>query len=468
MRIDVLIGMLQEYIFLALLGIILLALLIGLGYFIYKKIFHGKKSIVIRNIVMLFLFIGYLIVVLSVTFFGRHSSHSQINLHFFSSYRTAWNSFDVKNWQFLIFNIIMFVPLGILLPLAHKRFYKATYTFLTGFALTCLIEIVQLITSRGVFELDDIFNNFLGTIIGYSMVMPFIILLKKQRNKWERAFAYFSPFIITVILFGGMFTYYNLKEFGNLSQNYDYRINMKKVELSSKIDFEIEEKTAIIYKAPTLNKDSSLKFAIDFFENINVDTSDIEIMDYHEEIIYWSRGGKENRSHNINVYNLDGSYRYFDYSAFNHNVELKNISREIIEEKLKTYGIDIPKEAEFISFEEGNYGFTVNKIISGDKMVNGSLHCYYFSDDTIKSIINNLVVYEKISDVPIISEKEAYEEVKKGKFHYPIYGPKINIIEIKGIYLDYKLDSKGYLQPVYSLESNINNKPYSILIPALK
>ena len=53
--------------------------------------------------------------------------------------------------------------------------------------------------------------------------MTVISLNKSQKHKYRKAFAYFSPFLIVAALFGGVFTYYNLKEFGNLSQSYDYK-----------------------------------------------------------------------------------------------------------------------------------------------------------------------------------------------------------------------------------------------------
>lgn len=466
MRIVELIGMFREYIFLALVGLLAMAVLMGAGYFIvYKKLLRGKKSLAFRDMAMISFIAGYLLVVISITFLERNSFYGEVNLHFLSSYRTAWNSFDVRSWQFLIFNIIMFVPLGILLPLSHNRFHKAAYTLAAGFVFTCLIELMQLITSRGIFELDDIFNNSLGTLVGYSMIMTFITLRKNQRSRYRKVFAYFSPFLVTVLIFVVMFSYYNLKEFGNLSQAYDYKLNMKNTSITSTLDFSRSEKTVPIYKAPALNNESSMKFAIDFFENLNIDTSDIEIMDYYTEKVYWSRGST---SYSIWVNNLDSSYSYTDFSSFDDETTHINASEDEIKTKLKTFGIEIPEEAELVSHEEGQYEFTVDGIVSGDTMMDGSLQCSYYSDDTIKDIRNKLVVYKKVRDVTVISEREAYEEVTKGKFRYRMNGDKIVTIEINNISLDYTLDSKGYLQPVYVLKSIVNEEPHSIIIPALK
>ena len=48
---------------------------------------------------------------------GRgHSHFLQINLHPFSDYIEAWNKYSLRDLQNGIFNIIMFIPMGILRP----------------------------------------------------------------------------------------------------------------------------------------------------------------------------------------------------------------------------------------------------------------------------------------------------------------------------------------------------------------
>ncbi|MDO4168643.1 MAG: VanZ family protein [Lachnospiraceae bacterium] len=65
----------------------------------------------------------------------------------------------------LIMNIILFCPLGILLPLLWEKmtFKMAT---LTGFSLSFLIEISQLFNRRAT-DIDDLLMNTLGAMIGY-------------------------------------------------------------------------------------------------------------------------------------------------------------------------------------------------------------------------------------------------------------------------------------------------------------
>lgn len=100
-------------------------------------------------------------------------------------------------------------------------------------------------------------------------------------------------------------------------------------------------------------------------------------------------------------------------------------------------------------------------------MTEGTISCSYYSDGTIKEIRNKLVTYNKVKDISIKSEKEAYEELLDGKFSYFNFENDIESIDIKGVELDYYLDSKGYYQPVYSFDSIIDGSEFKIIIPAL-
>jgi glycopeptide antibiotics resistance protein len=70
-----------------------------------------------------------------------------------------------------VFNLCMLLPEGILLTLVigRKDLQKSglpAKVILIGFFTTLLIELLQLILKRGLFEFDDIFHNTLGVTIG--------------------------------------------------------------------------------------------------------------------------------------------------------------------------------------------------------------------------------------------------------------------------------------------------------------
>ena len=54
---------------------------------------------------------------------------------------------------------------------------------LIGFGFTLLIEIFQYISNFGIFEIDDIFDNTIGVIIGYSIFMIYTKIKEKGNLK---------------------------------------------------------------------------------------------------------------------------------------------------------------------------------------------------------------------------------------------------------------------------------------------
>ena len=84
--------------------------------------------------------------------------------------------FKYKNDFYLdmiVYNIIMTIPFGIFLPLLYKPFRSFRRVAFAGFLYSLLIEISQFISGRGLFELDDLFNNTIGAMLGYWLYILF-------------------------------------------------------------------------------------------------------------------------------------------------------------------------------------------------------------------------------------------------------------------------------------------------------
>ena len=71
-------------------------------------------------------------------------------------------------------NVIMFVPLGLLIPYYSPKKLSLTKFVLYVLIIIATIEIIQLFTMLGSFDIDDLTLNTLGAVIGY----PFRKLLK--------------------------------------------------------------------------------------------------------------------------------------------------------------------------------------------------------------------------------------------------------------------------------------------------
>lgn len=89
-------------------------------------------------------------------FIGEH-----IKLELFWS----WKQWLVQKNQILT-NVVMFVPIGVLAGFLWK--WKGLW-FAAGLSL--LVEVLQLITSRGLLEFDDVLHNMIGAVVGVGIVM---------------------------------------------------------------------------------------------------------------------------------------------------------------------------------------------------------------------------------------------------------------------------------------------------------
>ncbi|MGK0551770.1 VanZ family protein [Enterococcus faecalis] len=66
-----------------------------------------------------------------------------------------------------LFNLVAFVPIGIMLPLMWEKYHRLLPTVAYGAALSLLIEFSQLFTFHRVTNTSDLLMNILGTIVGW-------------------------------------------------------------------------------------------------------------------------------------------------------------------------------------------------------------------------------------------------------------------------------------------------------------
>lgn len=66
-------------------------------------------------------------------------------------------------------NLLGFVPLGLLLPLAWPWFRHGIKIILAGFIVSLGYETTQLLTGLGIWDVDDLLLNTAGTLLGYIL-----------------------------------------------------------------------------------------------------------------------------------------------------------------------------------------------------------------------------------------------------------------------------------------------------------
>lgn len=120
--------------------------------------------------VLYILFIFYFL--LLSDWYGRSGEMQDYhyNLELFREIKRFWTYRDQLGMKAVVYNllgnVLIFVPFGFFMPMASKyRSFLMTACY--GFGLSLLVEIFQLITKVGSFDVDDLFLNTVGGIIGY-------------------------------------------------------------------------------------------------------------------------------------------------------------------------------------------------------------------------------------------------------------------------------------------------------------
>lgn len=80
---------------------------------------------------------------------------------------------DTLGWKPVILNVVgnvvAFIPFGYFLPRLFKYRIKFIRAALITFDLSLAIEIIQLLTRVGSLDVDDLFLNTIGGVIGYIL-----------------------------------------------------------------------------------------------------------------------------------------------------------------------------------------------------------------------------------------------------------------------------------------------------------
>lgn len=69
------------------------------------------------------------------------------------------------SYRDVLVNIVGFIPVGVLVGMLSRR-HRVMIALLVGVLLSLAIEGSQLVWKKGVFDVDDIFNNAVGAVIG--------------------------------------------------------------------------------------------------------------------------------------------------------------------------------------------------------------------------------------------------------------------------------------------------------------
>ena len=120
--------------------------------------------------------IAYLFLVLCTTVLIREPF---TGVHFQPKILWSWKEWNIQKKQ-IIANVIMFIPIGVLLGIriGWQAVFVAAW-------ISVAIEVLQLLTGRGLCEIDDVIHNSFGAAVGvgFMMVINHIVLSKKEHSQ---------------------------------------------------------------------------------------------------------------------------------------------------------------------------------------------------------------------------------------------------------------------------------------------
>ena len=91
-----------------------------------------------------------------------------------------------QQFVYCVLNMLLFMPWGFLIAAHrkdHSKIKKAVMVFLCSFLTSFLIEVTQLITKTGYFELNDIILNLSGGELGGLLYIALEMIARRIMNK---------------------------------------------------------------------------------------------------------------------------------------------------------------------------------------------------------------------------------------------------------------------------------------------
>lgn len=140
------------------------------------------------------LFIAYMIFLIYFLLFSDWYGRSGMteyhyNLVLFQEIRRFWEYRDTvgmfASMSNLLGNVLIFVPFGFFFPMGSKRksFFR---TVRLSFGISLMIEVFQLVSKVGCFDVDDLLLNTLGGIAGYICYMICTRISRRYVKKTKR------------------------------------------------------------------------------------------------------------------------------------------------------------------------------------------------------------------------------------------------------------------------------------------
>lgn len=156
-----------------------------------------KRGVIYQyQAVCILLAAAFLAVVFGSTVFTRNPGSRQYQLEVFWSWkeilgigqggRVGAGGSRAELLQENLLNMILLLPFGLLLPFIRGKNTAWYEGFAAGVAASAVIEVLQLILCRGLFEFDDIIHNGMGCMAGAVIGSLVLRMVKSMAQNFSR------------------------------------------------------------------------------------------------------------------------------------------------------------------------------------------------------------------------------------------------------------------------------------------
>ena len=136
-----------------------------------------KHEKVKPHLMAVILFLLYLMLLCYLLFFSETYGRTmeersyRYNLELFKEIKRFWENRGTLGWHSVMINlagnIVAFAPFGFFLPVLTRIGKNPVGCIFMSALFSLFVEAVQLVTKVGAFDVDDIFLNAIGGLVGY-------------------------------------------------------------------------------------------------------------------------------------------------------------------------------------------------------------------------------------------------------------------------------------------------------------
>ena len=94
----------------------------------------------------------------------------------------AWMPFSIN----IVGNVVVFIPFGVFMPMLFPKCKNVLLTTLLSLEFSIIIEVIQLVSRVGSFDVDDLLLNALGGLCGVFVFCVGTAVRKRKDDKHRR------------------------------------------------------------------------------------------------------------------------------------------------------------------------------------------------------------------------------------------------------------------------------------------